>query len=116
MANVTHFSQTTNLNNHTIRQWEIAEWAQQQQRARRGGRPFSWVALDDDTSLTEDTRFATLCAPRTVQTESAVGLTEAGTNAAIDILLNAVLITQNGVVVEPSVEQVYPKAQKRQKR
>ena len=67
-------------------------------KARRGERkrpfssdaatttPIAWVALDDDDSLVNGSRYLDLCAPCTVLTDSRNGLTDADADRAIAIL------------------------------
>ncbi len=104
LGKIDFFEFTTSLKNHSVRQWEVAEWVLN--RHFHGNAPkskkvrtcvdlaevdvaslsFAWVALDDDTSLTLDPRYLELCAPRTVQTDSRIGLTDADAERAISIL------------------------------
>jgi hypothetical protein len=99
LGDIEYFEHMTSLENHSVRQWEVAEWVlNQTERVCTGGKSskrkqlepnangFRWVALDDDTSLTEDARYLSLCQPHTVQTESKVGLTMADADKAIVIL------------------------------
>jgi hypothetical protein len=96
-----------------VRQWEVAEWVNgwtefngnsdsrvlgKKRKAQGDGRkrqlpstaestpPIAWVALDDDDSLVNDSRYQDLCAPYTVLTDSREGLTDADADRAIAIL------------------------------
>lgn len=100
LGEITYFEHMTSLDNHSVRQWECAEWVLNRQAKKSNREPdtkrkkidsenvgFRWVALDDDMSLTEDRRFLTLCQHNTVQTESKIGLTSKDADRAIEILL-----------------------------
>ena len=112
---------TTSLENHSVRQWEVAEWVLGQPKLMKGTKrnlsTFAWVALDDDTSLTEDPRFMALCAPHTVQTDSRLGLTESDADAAICILRHRDSIEgeETGADRERTSKAQRGKAQKRKK-
>ena len=77
------FDHTTCLAKHDVRQWEIIDWL----RSFTDEVIESWVALDDDDSLVNDPKHRDECAPRTVLTSSAIGLTASDAEKAIRILL-----------------------------
>lgn len=76
-----HFEHTTSLTTSTVRQWEVAEWVQQNRGTCR-----RWVALDDDESITLDPKYQEFCRGHVVQTNSRVGLTDADADRAIALL------------------------------
>ena len=85
---IDHFEYTTSLTEHTHRAWEIASWL----LSPTAPPVRAWVALDDEPLLDDGTSahlacFAALFANHVVQTESSVGLSAAGADAAIAILL-----------------------------
>lgn len=80
LAHVPALDRTTDLANHSVRQWELAEFLRQQPTPLP-----SWCALDDDESVSCDPRFP-WCAAHAVQTDSGIGLTDADATRAIDIL------------------------------
>mmetsp|Transcript_9795 Transcript_9795/g.27736 ORF Transcript_9795/g.27736 Transcript_9795/m.27736 type:complete len:348 (-) Transcript_9795:90-1133(-) len=85
LGEVLGFQYMTDPQNHSVRQWEIAQWL-----ASFDGRETveSWVALDDDESIVQDMRYADEFSGHAVLVDSAVGLTEENADAAIQILLS----------------------------
>mmetsp|Transcript_1711 Transcript_1711/g.3404 ORF Transcript_1711/g.3404 Transcript_1711/m.3404 type:complete len:274 (-) Transcript_1711:165-986(-) len=58
--------------------------------------PFAWVVLDDDESMVEDRRFQDVCTDKTVLTSSRAGLTPAGAEQAIAILVRQGVVLAAG--------------------
>jgi hypothetical protein len=84
LGNITHFEHTTSLANHSVRQWEIAEWLDSP--AAEG--VSRWVALDDEELLA-----GSECAARrsrfeghVVKTQSHIGLTPELAELAVSLI------------------------------
>ena len=82
-----HYTQimTTDPAKHDVRQWEIVDWIQTI-APREQLEINNWVALDDDVSVRDNRRFASICQSHYVITESHEGLTEEKAEEAIRIL------------------------------
>ena len=81
LPSIEEFQYFTNLQEQTIRQWEIGEWLEANGHLAR-----SWVVLDDDLSVTQHARFQDVFRNKVVQTDPVCGLTDEDASNAIEIL------------------------------
>ena len=81
------FYDTTNINNHSERQWEIQEWLQNANNSQFH-KIRSWVALDDEELVggQHNERFRTQFVGHVVKTNSQTGLTLDDAKYAITVL------------------------------
>jgi hypothetical protein len=81
LPSIEEFQYFTNLQEQTIRQWEIGEWLEANGHLAR-----SWVVLDDDLSVTQHARFQDVFRNKVVQTYPVCGLTDEDASNAIEFL------------------------------